>query len=679
MLDSGPTLMPSDHGEQAVAGALVLALGVAAVLGAWFPRSPEPLQSWDQATHLLLAADYRDAWVREGLPAWQRLREVSSFYPPFYHGCVAALFALVGPSSRAAGLFGGAMLLVLALGTGLVARRLLGGPAAPTAAAFVLAAPAFAALATQPLVDLTLAALVTLAVACTLAPRFLGSSLRAAAFGLLLACGLLTKWVFPAFVVGPILWRLVKGPKVPAARWAIAALVALAVAGAWYAPNAADLLEQARTSAAAGRAEGDPAGLSLRSLAYYPLAVVMFFSLPLRLLLVAAAVLAIRSRWRRERGAVPASSAWPIAIWLAVPLVVFTAIDNKDPRYIAPAAPALAVLAAAALAALPSARARDALLAAIAVHALAIHALVWRSAHPERAIERALGTVPAVADLVSLDVQAFTVPDPDGWPVRDVVARIRGGLTAVAPRASLAVVPDLPYLNAATFRWAAYQAGYRLEAFHPDATPSLAEYSLWEYALVKPQGRQGTPHATRGSEALTADVMSRRDLLPPVWAFGSREGPVLLVRTRHSAPPSDLRPRDGRVDLQDPSVFWHLGEGWSFREPWGRWATGGHAVLRVQLPAGVAQRVTVSLAPPDALVAQQVVTVRFGGRRLRSFRLDRAAWDWDDVAMELPSGLASGGIDTLSLAFSRSVPAAGADAARELSAAVRFVRFEPLP
>ena len=686
--------MPSDHGEPAagsppagsasrgewVPGALlVVILGLVPLLGAWFPRSPEPLQSWDQATHLLLASEYHDAWVREGFPAWHRLRQVSSFYPPFYHVCVAALFRVTGVSARAAGLLGGAMLLLLALATGAIARRLHGSAAGWIAAAFVLASPSFAALASQPLVDLTLAALVAVTVWLTVTPRFLASSSRAVALGGVAACGLLTKWVFPVFVAGPLLVRAMTAPRPPVRRWLLAALAAALLAGAWYVPNAGALVAQARVSSETGRAEGDPSGLALDSLTYYPQAVVMFFPLPLRALILAAGAAAAVARLRRDRPRAAGAGAWVVGSWLAVPVLAFTFIDNKDPRYIAAAAPALAVLMARAWGAIPGARARATVLAAIGLYALVIQVVVRRASDPGVAMTRGLGALPPrLARLLTLDVQSFVVPDPGGWPVNDVVERIRSSLTPVSPYASIAIVPDLPYVNAGTLRWAARRARYDLRTFHPDRPPSPEEFSIWEYALVKPGGAQGTAHATLRSAAISADLLARPEPLPPVGAFASPDGPLLLLRTRHSHPPPDLRPRDQRIDLHDEAAFWHLGDGWSFREPWGRWAVGGSAVLRVELTRDVAHRVTVSIAPPESLAGAQVVTVHYAGRRLRSFRLDGAAWAWEDAAMELPAGVATGGIDELRLSFAQVVPAGGADTMRDLAAAVRFVRFEPL-
>jgi 4-amino-4-deoxy-L-arabinose transferase-like glycosyltransferase len=667
----------ADRRAVLLAACLAIVLGVVPLLGAWFPRSPEPLQSWDQATHLLLASAYHDAWARYGFPAWQRVRQVSSFYPPFYHVCVAGLFPLTGVSARAAGLVGGAMLVLLATATGAIARRLYGLSTGLLATAFVLASPSFAALAAQPLVDLTLAALVAATIALALEERFLPSTPRAAGAGLLAACGLLTKWVFPVFVAGPLLVRLVGRERPPLRRWLVAAAVAVLLAGAWYAPHAAELVAQARVSSGTGRAEGDPAGLAFDSLTYYPQAVVMFFPLPLRALLIAAAVVWVAA-WIRRRTIAPSPGGVLLASWLAVPLVAFTAIDNKDPRYIAAAAPALAIVAARVVGRMRSARGRGIVLAATGAYTLAIQLVLWRAAEPRALVEHALGTVPRLSSLVSLDVQAFVVPDPEGWPARDVAEQIRAGLTPVAPEASLAVVPDLAYVNAATLRWAARRAGFELRTFHPDRVPTEPEYSAWEYALVKTEGGQGRPYATQGSASITADVMARRDSFPPVRSFDSPDGPLLLVRTRHSVPPADLRPPGGRIDLQDASTLWHLGDGWSVREDWGRWATGGRAVLRVELPRGAAQRVTLSLCPPESLAGAQVVTVRYGARRLRSFRLDRPAWEWEEQSMVLPEGVATGGIDELSLSFSRKVASGGAAAARTLAAAVRWVRFEPL-
>lgn len=680
--------MSSEHDEAAAASPratrhpgltwLALVLGVIPLLGAWFPRSPEPPQSWDQATHLLLASDYQGVWARHGFPAWPSVRDVSSYYPPFYHVCVAALLPITGPSARAAGIVGGAALILLTLSAGAIARRLYGAAAGVTAAAIVLASPSFTALAGQPLLDLTLAAIAAATVWLSTTPRFLGSAWRAVGAGLLAACGLLTKWVFPLFVAGPLLLRALATPRPPLRRWVLAATTAALAASAWYVPHASELLVHARDSADAGRAEGDPSGLTLGSLTYYLHALVMFFPLPVRVLLVVAAAGLVWRRIRRRDASI-GTEGWLLAGWLAVPLIALTAIANKDPRYVAPAAPALAILAAGAIDRMRDPRARGALLAGIAMYALAVQAVRWRANDPPSAVEHALDVMPRFAAEVSGDVQAFAVPDPQGWPVRDVVQLVRAGLTPVSPWASLAVVPDLPYANAATLRWEARRAGFDLRTFHPSQLPAPAEYSFWEYALVRPRGEQGTAHTTGETAAITAGVMARRDELQPLRAFDAPGGPLLLVRTRHGFPPPDLRPREARIDLADDAAFWHLGDGWSFREPWGRWALGPRAELRVQLPRGVPHRLTLAIASVGPLgEEEQVVTVRYGERRLRSFRLEQAAWSWEEQPLELPAGVATGGIDTITLSFSRTVSATDEEP-RPLAAAVRFVRFEPLP
>ena len=322
--------------------------------------------------------------------------------------------------------------------------------------------------------------------------------------------------------------------------------------GAWYAPHADELVAQARVSSGRAARRATRPASPFDSLTYYPQAVVMFFPLPLRALLIAAAVVWVAA-WIRRRTIAPSPGGVLLASWLAVPLVAFTAIDNKDPRYIAAAAPALAIVAARVVGRMRSARGRGIVLAATGAYTLAIQLVLWRAAEPRALVEHALGAAPRLSSLVSLDVQAFVVPDPEGWPARDVAEQIRAGLTPVAPEASLAVVPDLAYVNAATLRWAARRAGFELRTFHPDRVPTEPEVLGLGVRARETEGGRGPAVRHAGSASITADVMARRDSFHAGRSFGSPDGPLLLVRTRHSVPPADLRPPGGRIDLQDAS------------------------------------------------------------------------------------------------------------------------------
>src|SRR5262245_12065108 len=244
------------------------------LLGPLLLMNREPPQAWDQATHLSLAADIADRFAGR-VPYPSRLSDMARFYPPFFHTLVAVGFSLFGLSTRAALAVNLLMLVVLAAATYRIAAIVVGREAAALAAGLALASPVAFSLARQPLIDLSLTALVAVAVAQTLSPRFLGSWKAIAATSVVWGLGLLTKWVFPVFLAGPLtLWishQTARGSRRAAVTVLVAAFGAALVAAPWYAPRAEDLVARASASASMGTTEGDPAGLSTASLGYYPL------------------------------------------------------------------------------------------------------------------------------------------------------------------------------------------------------------------------------------------------------------------------------------------------------------------------------------------------------------------------------------------------------------------------
>src|SRR5262245_40811410 len=311
------------------------------------------------------------------------------------------------------------MLVVLAAATYRIAAIVVGREAAALAAGLALASPVAFSLARQPLIDLSLTALVAVAVAQTLSPRFLGSWKAIAATSVVWGLGLLTKWVFPVFLAGPLtLWishQTARGSRRAAVSVLVAAFGAALVAAPWYAPPAGDLVARASASASMGTTEGDPAGLSTASLGYYPMmAFDGYAALPTRLGLLLALVVASFPRLGRLRPPEPA--AWPsgrvalfVASWLGLPYLVFTLLENKDPRYLAPAAPALATAAAWGWQALGRPPWRRALLAASAAYVLAGQAFAARGGDPESIVERLPGA-PWPARTVPPDAPASLPP-----------------------------------------------------------------------------------------------------------------------------------------------------------------------------------------------------------------------------------------------------------------------------
>ncbi len=677
------------------AGALALgalALGLLIVHGAFYAQDTGP-PVWDEALHLLVAARVHDVLSAPSRETGEALREASSFYPPLYHAGVGALFCLVGLSPLGARLVNLALLAVLGWGTFRAGAALLGVRAGALAAALVVTFPVVTRLARMAMTDLGLAAWTAAAVGCLLSTE-LRSGRDATRLGLLLGAGLLTKWTFPAFVIGPLaVWAITHGRSAPAggrerARLAWATVLAVAVAVPWYAANARVIFERGRFLAGLGQTQGNPHGWTWANLLAYPRTILAtFVSAPARWLLLGSALAGLiclasrrspRAPQAEERAPrVGASVAVAlVSSWLIVPYVAMTAISNKDPRFVLPLVAPLAVLCAWGLLAIPGRAPRVSVACALFAYLVALHVL---AVLPEPRRQRPLSWLawaPILEETMRSDLQNLARPPDPGWPATEIVDTIRSRLTPVAPYASLEVVPDLETVNPNSLAWLARRGGYRLDAHHPW---HVAEFDLqsWEYVLIKPEGSQGASHTTLASDALTRRILGGPEAFRVVEEFvGPEAQSLVLLRTLASLPPDHLRA--SVIDLASPASRWHLGDGWGRLEPAGRWGLGRRAVVRIQLEAGRAYRMEVDLAPFSRLARPQLVTVRYGDTVVAGWRLADAGGGV--FSAEVPSPLPTGGIDEVSLAFAEHARPADLGLSgdeRPLAAFVRRIRFHP--
>src|SRR5262245_61419768 len=225
-------------------GALALCLLLAHVA---FLHQDDAPPVWDEALHLLLAARFEDFLRAPSRSTFDALCSAWDFYPPLYHAIVGALSALLGSAALAARVVNLGWLAVLAWGTHRAAAVLFGRAAGAIAATLVVTFPIVTQLSRMAITDFGLAALAAASVGFLLTSD-LRSQGSAVGFGLLLGAGLLTKWLFPAYVAGPVMvWAWVRA-RDPAdnrqwlARLGLAAAVAVAVAGPWYLANAGTII-----------------------------------------------------------------------------------------------------------------------------------------------------------------------------------------------------------------------------------------------------------------------------------------------------------------------------------------------------------------------------------------------------------------------------------------------------
>lgn len=479
--------------------ALVLALAV------WLAMDRRPPE-WDHANHLeravLCAQDI-------GKGDWRAIVERSSFYPPIV-SCAAGLLYRVVPSDVAAA----QAVILLFLGLGMAATYLLarelGGSTAGVAAAWIFGSAPFvlySALRFQ--LDLPLAA--TVALGLWVLSRTDGFTRTRASLvaGVVFAAGMLVKPPFAAYVLGPVVWLLVRERSWTAIRnFALTIVVAAALSLPWYGPRLFGLpMQIANRSIKNAALEGKPETFTTAALAFYPTWIVPQLGLlAVVLLLAGLAVAAVRRR------------GFAIVAFLA-PFALFLLVRNKDLRYTLPLLPMAAVLAGMAVgeATAIGARARMAALTVLAlVGAAQLGSTAW-------------GMPPAVY------LPVLNVPSVLGSTVSEENWRQREILRAIATDsgggpATVSVVPNHHFFSVSNFRYYALRDGLPLRFTRAwDGEPIGIEYVVLKTGAIGPTW---TAEKIQRTTARFAREPALARIYPVVGDFQLPDGSTASLRVR---------------------------------------------------------------------------------------------------------------------------------------------------
>ena len=335
---------------------------LATIADRFWLRADGRVPSWDQAEYLNSAVDHGRALgllPAGGWSGWADLLDLSPKIPPLASLVNGSVMAVAGDgvdeASWALALWHGLLLVVVALW----GRQLLGRGFGLLAAALVALVPALAGLRVDYTLDIPLAATTTLALwrlGCWQAPAPRGGRWpQALAAALAVAASLLVKQSALLVVALPCLWAAGQALGRRGRRLQVLAALALVLAllAPWLRHNGITTLggtQRAVVESAA--AEGDPTGLALDALLWYPR---LWPEQIGAALLVPALAAGLLAGWQARSGglrglvramrSLPAGWPWLIGCTLAG-LIATTLSPNKDARYIAPVLPLFVLLLA---------------------------------------------------------------------------------------------------------------------------------------------------------------------------------------------------------------------------------------------------------------------------------------------------------------------------------------------
>ncbi len=305
---------------------LVFFLASEAFLLRSYTRSDTRPPSWDQAIHMEIALDYRDA-LKAGRfsDAWYLAPKPGMPpFPPIYHLLLTSVYASADPA-HAALWVNWLYLALLSLSIFAVAWRFRPDATALAAVILFVASPAIQDLLTTQLVDLPMVALAAAAYWALIASEEFSRWIPALAFGVLHSVGMLHKWSFFSYML-PAYFIALSAFREKRAAWIMLVCAALSAALMipWYAAHVALLpsrLVQASTDFA----------ISVRT----PGAWLVYFRQashsigPVVWILGTIGLLAPQYQRRRDQG-------WVLLAWVVTSYIFWTIVPNRQLRFVLP-------------------------------------------------------------------------------------------------------------------------------------------------------------------------------------------------------------------------------------------------------------------------------------------------------------------------------------------------------
>lgn len=306
----------------------------------WLRKDTVPL-AWDQTTHLILSLKYLNV-LTSGLDI-QKIIGISNLYPPFFHISTSPFYLLFGTSSDVACMSILAFLGILIFSVYGIGKHMYNRNTGLLSAFLVSMYPMIFGPSREYLIDVPLVAMVSLSVYLLLRTEEFKNTKCSLLFGLSLGLGMLTKWSFIFFIIGPFLYEISKSltsknlmERKETINIILAITLGILVASIWYFPNIIQLcIQLSYYSSYQGSIEGDPAIFSLNSILYYPFMLIYHTFLPFVLLFLVGLAYLIPPNENRKR---------ILILWIALPYLIFTLILNKDLRYTIPYLPAVAII-----------------------------------------------------------------------------------------------------------------------------------------------------------------------------------------------------------------------------------------------------------------------------------------------------------------------------------------------
>jgi 4-amino-4-deoxy-L-arabinose transferase-like glycosyltransferase len=476
--------------------------------GVWLAIDTRP-PVWDMAVHQTYALNYLPGFSPHSGNFW----ELSGNYPPLVHLFIAGVFWILHPDPRIAPLVNFPATFLLFWSLFELGRYFVSAAAAKWACILMLLTPYLIWLSRETILDYWLSAWVAAAWVCLIRTNGFESRTWARLFGVVSACGLLTKWLFAGFMAFPFLYVALRhriwkdGKRLISAAESL--ILASAIASVWYLPNLSRLARYFTENAQIGVLEGEPPVFSYQSFIYYLRLLEGYQLFALLFLLLALGLIFVLSKQVLREPLM-----WCVIVaggWLSV-----TLLRTKDPRFTMPLLAPLLIIPGAWLASWTGSHLgrvmRIVVIALLVVQAYAINfGISWL---PEQVIlmRGYQGSLRWDWQLYSQDYFGISgAPRREDWKQVEILNRAAEEARRRSASISLALVPDLPRFDSSNFLLAARLAKLPARVVHLQAPGGLDAFEGYDFAVVS-EREQGISWTTNRAAALNQFILDRPDI-----------------------------------------------------------------------------------------------------------------------------------------------------------------------
>ncbi len=313
---------------------------------------------WDMANHLRNSLTYTDAFHRilDSTNLYEMAKatyyffvKLETYYPPFTYWISVPFVFFVGRTFDAAAMSNAFFLVTFVITMYGIGKHIWNSTTGLLAACIALGFPIIVGQFHEFQLDMPLTVMTAVAFWFLLKTERWQKPWWSIAFGIASGLAMLTKWPYPAFIIGPVIYEVIGfvHSKPTVGQWrqfllgiALSGIAFVGTAGPWYVTHARALAHNLGINWETGTGEGDPSPLTPSSLRLYSDVLIQaqirfLWLIPITIGLVTTFV---RKTNIRRNGVLLAyiASGW----------LIMTLYNNKDYRFIEPILPAFAIIGA---------------------------------------------------------------------------------------------------------------------------------------------------------------------------------------------------------------------------------------------------------------------------------------------------------------------------------------------